>query len=119
MKENRRFVRWVINKKADLRVSCESKTLACAVSDISYKGMKLHSCEELVKDTPVNLNLSIGEELNINVEAQVVWNKMLEGANACGLYFTRIKDADKEGIYEYVRKNFPEQMKNRFLGKDN
>lgn len=71
----------------------------------------MHSPQELKKDSNLALSITLGYELSLNIEATVVWNKVLEADNICGLYFTRIRDMDKEKIYEFVQRNFSEQIK--------
>jgi c-di-GMP-binding flagellar brake protein YcgR len=40
----------------------------------------------------------------------VVWQGTLEGLNTYGLLFTKIKDEDKERLYQFIHEDFREQI---------
>jgi Tfp pilus assembly protein PilZ len=41
----------------------------------------------------------------------VVWQRAVGGSYLYGLYFTKIRDEDKEAIYQFVRGNLPQEIK--------
>lgn len=110
MQEHRRFVRWQIGRQAKIKLLGREACADCQVEDISYKGLKVSSAERLEKDKYINLTLLFGDEMALNVEAWVAWHKTVDGHNIYGLYFNRISDPDKEKIYQFIRKNCPNQM---------
>ncbi|PIP20866.1 MAG: hypothetical protein COX40_02465 [Candidatus Omnitrophica bacterium CG23_combo_of_CG06-09_8_20_14_all_40_11] len=110
MEERRRFVRWQVNRQASVKLRDQDNPFDCKIKDIGLKGLRIYSPQELKKDSNLALSIALGYELSLNIEASVAWNKAVGADNICGLYFTRIRDIDKEKIYEFVRKNFPEQI---------
>jgi hypothetical protein len=46
----------------------------------------------------------------LDVEAWVAWHKAIEAGNIYGIYFTKINDADKEKIFQFLLRDFPEQV---------
>jgi len=113
MEERRRFVRWQVNRQASVKLQGQDNPLECKIEDVSLKGLRIHSPQEFKKDSNLALSIALGYELFFNIEASVAWNKAVGADNIYGLYFTNIKDVDKEKIYRYVYGNFPEQIKQR------
>ena len=46
----------------------------------------------------------------LNVSCGIVWQKKTDQEIELGLYFTRIKDTDKNRIFSYVFDHFPQQV---------
>ena len=110
MQERRQFARWQVNRQASVKLQGQDNPFDCKIEDIGFKGLKIHSTQELKKDSSLALDITLDHSLSLNIEASVVWNKALGADNICGLYFTRIKDIDKEKIYKFVQNNFPKQI---------
>ncbi|MBU3934122.1 MAG: PilZ domain-containing protein [Candidatus Omnitrophica bacterium] len=110
MEEKRRYRRWEIGKAAQCRF--QEKALSCSLEDISLKGGKVvlqaagaglgESCE---------LTITIADELEpMNIACDIAWQRKGEKEIELGLYFTRIRDRDKERIFNYVFEHFPQQL---------
>lgn len=110
MEERRRFTRWQIGKQARLKVDGNDAPVDCYIADVSLKGLQLRSPRQLEQGIPIKLNIAISYEFMLNVEASVAWHRVSNEDNIYGISFTRIRDADKEGIYRFVHNNFPEQL---------
>ena len=116
MHEHRSCPRWQINWQAKVRIGDKEDLTDCHINDINFKGLKLTLAEKLTPDAFVNLSLILSSDFVLNVEAWVVWHKTIEALNTYGLYFNKIKDADKERLCQFVRMNFPEQISRQCWG---
>lgn len=110
MQEKRRYRRWEIEKTAQCRF--QEKALSCSLGDISLKGVRI-----LLKATEVELGQScdltitiIGELEPMNISCDIAWQKKVDRDIELGLYFTRIRDKDKERIFQYVFDHFSQQI---------
>jgi c-di-GMP-binding flagellar brake protein YcgR len=110
----RKSVRWWIRQGAKLELEAGGRQSPCQVRDISYKGLQLVTALKLDKDKVISLRLTISDLLVLAAEVWVVWHKTAANQNIYGLYFTRIRDADKEAIYHFIYKHFPEQLTRRW-----
>lgn len=110
MPERRRIIRWQINRQARLKLEGAYAYAPCTILDLNFKGAKLSLGQRLQIDKFFKINLMFSEEISFNVEVWVVWHKRIMESNVYGLYFTKIKDLDKEKIYKFVYKNFPQQL---------
>jgi hypothetical protein len=104
----RRFVRWKINKKAKIKFVDKEEFFDCQIIDLSLKGMQIALDERLPLNKVIKLNLFLSEDFILEIESWIIWQKVLDGHYFYGLYFTHIKDYDKEKIYQFVYKYFPQ-----------
>lgn len=114
MLERRRFIRWQIDRQAKVTLPDQKTSVDCQVKDISYKGVQISLVGHLEKDKYIDLSISLSYNCTLNVEAWVTWHKTIDGHNLYGLYFSKIKDQDKERIYQFIRSNFNEQLKKQW-----
>jgi hypothetical protein len=114
MPERRTCPRWQINWQAKVRIGDKEGLTDCHINDINFKGLKITLAEKLTPDAFVNLSLILSSGFVLNVEAWVVWHKTIEGLNTYGLYFNKIKDADKERLHQFIQRNFPKQITNQY-----
>lgn len=110
MQNHRTCPRWQIHWPAKVRIGDKEGLTDCHINDINFKGLKLALAEKLTPDTFVNLSLILSSGLVLNVEVWVAWHKAIEGLNTYGLYFNKIRDADKERLCQFIRMNFPGQI---------
>ena len=110
MKEHRRFPRWQVNQQAKLKLEQAEDDVLCQVRDINYKGMGIILGTKLPQDTALKLSLSLSGDCTFNVEVWVAWAKVINGVNHYGLYFCRLRDADKEKIYSFVHAHLPKEL---------
>ena len=110
MQVRRQAIRWQTYRQAKLRLEGATDFVKCSLGDISLKGCKITLLEKLPIDQLFKLELFISDELSLSTEAWVAWHKALDRFNCYGIYFTKIKNGDKENIYKFIRKDFPEQI---------
>jgi len=84
--------------------------LSCSLRDINFKGAKVCLEQRLEQDVRLKINLCLTADCSLQLEAWVVWHKHTEGSHSHGLYFTKIKDSDKERIHQFIQNNFRGQM---------
>lgn len=91
------------------------KEMNCIIRDINFKGMQICLAQRLPKDTLMKISLTLCAELGcINLELWMVWHKRIMESNVYGLYFAKIMDSDKENIYKFLRKYFPDEMNKKW-----
>ena len=111
MKDRRQLIRWHINKETNVRIQGQDKSVPCVVDNINVKGLKIYSRQQLAKEGNVSLAVELGRDFSFDIEAAVAWSKALGGGYVSGLYFTSIKDSDKEKLYHFIVQCCSEQMK--------
>jgi len=110
MDNRRRFARWRIDRQVRVRLEDAPTYTKWIVQDISFKGLRAYVGLKLHLDTFLKLDLVLNDETILELEVWVVWHKSVGGRNLYGFYFSRIKDPDKERIYQFVRKFYPQQL---------
>lgn len=110
MDNRRRFARWQIDRQVKVKLEGAEIFTDCTVKDISFKGLMVSLAMKLHLDTFLKLTLALAEELIMELEVWVAWHKNVDGHNLYGFYFSRITDSDKEKIYQFVRKFYPQQL---------
>ena len=114
MSEHRRFPRWQINQQAKLKLEQAVGELFCQVKDINYKGMRVVLEAKLPQDTALKLNLRLSGDCTFDAEVWVAWVKVVNGITHYGLYFSRLRDVDKEKIYRFVHAHLPKELANNW-----
>lgn len=119
MREKRDLGRWsicnrVCYQKEEGGIECE-----CQSADISARGIRLRTGEVLRPDTPLNLKISLAEDLNpVAAKGKVVWQvARQEGTPVSfdtGVSFEDIKDPDREEIYKYAYQYKRDEITNRW-----
>jgi len=111
-------VRWRLGKQISIKLQSCGNPFICKADDISLKGLKIRSARALKWSGDLKMTVALGYELFLNnIEASVVWAKKEGEENIYGLYFTRIKDSDKEAICQFVRDNGLEKLNQDILRK--
>lgn len=109
--QNRRYIiRWQFNRQARVKLGESENFVPCQLKDMNLKGCQIALEEKLEKDTFLKLCLVCGDEFTLDAEVWVAWHRSIDGLNLYGLYFTKIKDSDKERIYKYIHKHCSEQI---------
>ena len=54
--------------------------------------------------------MKFSEDCSFDAEVWVVWNKAVGGVNHYGLFFTRLRDVDKEKIYQFINTYCPKEI---------
>jgi len=107
MNERRIKPRWQINQGAELTVENGIKPIPCVVEDISFGGMCVSLRKKLFDDVFSNFKLALAEDLELNLNAQVVWRDEQYEKNIYGLSFNALGESGKNRIDQYLKKNFP------------
>jgi hypothetical protein len=103
--EKRLLPRWKIGAPAKIKWPGAKDYLACEVRDLNMKGFCLVLTEKLTEyDTPAELYFN--EKYFFNIEICVSWHKEAEGKQIYGVRFLKIRDTDKEKIYQMMKENF-------------
>jgi c-di-GMP-binding flagellar brake protein YcgR len=110
MAEKRKFNRWQVNRPAKIKLAGAETFTSCNIHDISMKGLKVSLPLKLPPDTFLELKIALSDELTLQAQVWIVWHKTVDNFNVYGLYFSKIPDSDKEKIYRFIRRDFPEQM---------
>lgn len=111
MHERRTCIRWRLNKQGQMYLENQAPCVSILLQDISFKGARISLTQRLPTDSFLKIKLSLSEEIFFNLEIWVVWHKNVCQLNAYGFYFTKIKDSDKEKIYNLVQRNSPEEIR--------
>ncbi len=110
MQTPRRFNRWQIDRIAKVKLEGAEAFADCLVKDISFMGLKISLALKLPKDAFLKLKVVLSEETIFDLEVWVVWHKGIDGYHIYGFYFSKIKDQDKDKIYQFMRKFYPQQL---------
>jgi c-di-GMP-binding flagellar brake protein YcgR len=114
MDERRRVFRWKINRQAKLKLEDVECFADCHINDINLKGAQICLGHRFPKDTFLKFCIFLAKNCVLEVEAWIVWHKSISGTNGYGLYFTKLKDEDKEKIYQFVNRFHPQQIKYQY-----
>ncbi len=112
--DKRRIARWGIDRPASVRLEGAEKAVECRIKDLSLKGFMIILRQMLPADTFIKLNITLSEDFSFDAEAWIVWHKRAMDKNIYGLYFSKLKDSDKEQIYKFVLKNFAPLVYNKW-----
>ncbi len=108
--DRRGCCRWCVNKQVKIKLPGAENFALCQLKDINFKGTQISLGLKLPKDTFLALHVILPDENALQIEAWIVWHRTIDSRNIYGLYFSRISDADKEKLYQLVRKSCPEQL---------
>lgn len=111
--ERRLLPRWNISSKALIKWEGQNDYLPCRIIDINLKGFYVSLAANL-PGRPVNFTISFYERYIINAQAVPVWHEQKKSEHRYKMKITRIRDTDKEKIYQMVRQDFFEQFGNQF-----
>ena len=65
-------------------------------------------------DKALRINLRLAEDCSVDVEVWIAWHKVFNGVNHYGIYFDKIRDADKAKIYNFLNKYCYNEMRNKW-----
>jgi hypothetical protein len=118
MQNHRNFVRWQINRQARLKLEQAVEDVFCQVKDINYKGAQVILKAKLPQDTAFRLHLRLSDNCTFDAEVWVAWAKVINGVNHYGLYFSKLRDADKDKIYRFVHAHLPKELVDNWWSED-
>lgn len=119
MQERRRYVRWSVTSPLRYKIQGSNLESMGLTKDISMGGIGAFILEELPQGSILDLILEIPDELRpIKTEGKLIWKKQIQREKReqfiTGVFFTRLKDEDKEKIYRYVRENLSNEITKRW-----
>ncbi|MBL7084960.1 MAG: PilZ domain-containing protein [Candidatus Omnitrophica bacterium] len=127
MEEKRRHIRWQvpakihqdwdIPTKVHYRLEPSKVRSEALCKDITTMGMKLSLNRELFKGAVLELKISLPDYIRpLFVRGEVAWHRELEEEKyfEAGICFTKIKDSDKQRIYNFVFDLGQDEVANRW-----
>ena len=114
MQEHRKYVRYQVNQQGRLNLEQASQEWLCQIKDISYKGAQIVLNAKLPEDTALRINLRLSQDYSIDAEVWIAWHKVLNGVNHYGIYFDKIRDADKDKIFSFLNKYCYNEMRGKW-----
>jgi len=97
--------RWEISAPVKIKWEGRNNYTACEVKNFSGKGCCLDIAEKITK-WPVRAELYFNENFFFDVEMALVWHKGSDSKQTYGVRFSKIRDADKEKIFELIKHSF-------------
>jgi hypothetical protein len=115
MEDRRSITRWRIGRQIKVKLEGAESFIDCFLQDINLKGARVSlGLPLLQKDAFSKVFFLLSADFTLRVEIWVAWQKNVEGKNQYGIYFSKIKDADKERIYKLLRNQIPRQLNQRW-----
>lgn len=117
MNEKRAIPRWQLERSIKVLLEGAEKEADATLHDLNLKGCRIHLGPKLEHDALIKMRLCLGEGCSIWVEGWVAWRRPINGrGHIYGVYFTNMKDSDRQKLYEFVRQNFTDQMQKTWWG---
>jgi hypothetical protein len=103
MNIQRRYQRWLIGKKARIRLRGAGESMSCTISDVSMSGFKVSMPHKLPVNSFVDCSVVLSDEVSINAQAWVVWHKPAGSSYCYGLYLNRMPQREKEKLNRFMK----------------
>ena len=97
--------RWKIAAPAKIKWQGYKDYVACEVRDLNMKGFSLAMTEK-IPEANARVELYFNEKYFFDIEISVTWHKEVEAKQIYGIRFLKVRDLDKEKIYQMMRENF-------------
>lgn len=118
MIEQRQVGRWEIGRQVKVKLAGAYAFAPSYIKDLNFKGVQIALKIKLPEAEPFKFSLNLSGDIILEVEATAAWHKVIEDYNVYGLYFNKISDADKEKIFQFLLRDFPEQVGKKWWQKD-
>jgi hypothetical protein len=106
MDDRRVLNRWQINQRAQLTFENGVKPIPCIIEDISPSGMRVSLKRNLFDEVFSDFKLTLDQEVELDLGAQVVWRQEQFERNIYGLAFNRIDQDGKSRLNQYISRDF-------------
>ncbi len=116
MQEQRKLSRLITKRKVKVLLNGAHAYVSGYLIDLNLKGGQLALPIKLPVDTFLKMSLVLCDDFVLDIEVWIVWNSLRHGLNVYGLYFSRIKDEDKEKIYKLLLRDYSSQLNQRWWG---
>lgn len=103
--EKRLLPRWKIAAPAKIKWQNSKDYLACEVRDLNMRGFCLSTTEK-IPEANAYVELYFNEKYFLDIEILVTWHKEAEAKQIYGIRFLKIRDSDREKIYQMMKENF-------------
>ncbi len=103
--ERRQLPRWQLGCNAMVKWDGLNDFVSCSIRDMNFRGFQVWLDRELCRDCRA-LGIRFGNDLVFNVEICVIWQARVNAKYAYGCRFVRLRDTDKERLYQFVFQNF-------------
>jgi hypothetical protein len=113
--EQRLLPRWEINCLAKVHWEGRSDFVFCQLKDLSFRGFKIALLEQLPEDC-TSIELRFSDDFIVAADIKLLWHRRIENQETYGAYFIRLRDQDKERLYQFVSHNFPDQIERHIRG---
>ncbi len=110
MANRRRYVRWQTDFEVKVKLDGALDFTDCRVMDLNFQGGQITTSLHFPRDSFFKIRLVFPGEVALDLEAWVAWEKIIDGYYVYGVYFSRIKDADKEKIYHFLSSNYKQEF---------
>jgi hypothetical protein len=112
----RRFLpRWQIDYQAKIRWEGVGEFVPCQIRDLNFRGLQI-SLSQKLPDNCAKLELRLSEDFIFSAEIKILWESAREDGYVYGASFTRLRDADKERLYQFIFHNFPDHIERHIKG---
>jgi hypothetical protein len=101
--------RWKIAYLAKIKWKDAKDYISCEIRDLNMRGFSLEIAKEIPENN-VPMELYFNEKYFFNIEVSVAWHKEVDGRQIYGIRFLRIRDADRERIYQMMKENFANHL---------
>lgn len=118
MPQHQRTNRWQVKWQAKIRIEGSASPVDCFIEDINFKGFKIDLGFKLPALTAFRVWLAFTQDCFIEAEVWVAWSKRFGGMYQHGVFFNKISDADKDKIYQFIRKYHPGEMTRVWFAKN-
>jgi hypothetical protein len=108
--ERRVLPRWQISAPAKLRWEGQNEFIDCEVINLNMRGFSAVIAQKIPRDCR-QLTIYFSEKYIFTVEISLSWQDESAGKNTYGAKFTRIRDSDKEKMYQMMRSDFPDRIR--------
>jgi hypothetical protein len=103
--EKRLMPRWKIAALAKIRWQDAKDYLPCEVMDLNMRGFRL-SIAEKIPETDAHVQLYFNDKYFFDIEISITWHKKAETREIYGIKFLKVRDSDREKIYQMMKENF-------------
>ena len=103
--EKRFLPRWKIAAPAKIKWQGSKDYAACEVRNLNMRGFCLAMAEK-IPAANARVELYFNEKYFFDIEVSVIWHKEAEAKQIYGLRFIKVRDLDREKIYQMMKENF-------------
>lgn len=111
-KENRLVPRWKISAPAKVKLAGSNDYLDCVIKDLNLKGFCLIIPGKIPEECE-GLELCFSDNYLFSIGITISWYKEIDGKHLYGIKFTRLRDQDKERIFQMMQERFPAHFRSK------